>query len=806
MHSRYSRCTWPQRALVTLFAALLFPLSIPSLRAQACSAPDLPCVKTAQYNNARDGHNPLERVLTSASLSPTCTSGCASLTPLPPLLVDSDELPAGWSTNPIYAQPLYVTGVKTGLSTKPNCNLNPCNMLIAATLNDTVFAWNADTGNLLWSRQGYPGNSPGNGGNALWYDDCGAHGGPVAPFTVLPFAGIVSTPVIDTSAATPLMFLTDLCQTAGGVKQWNIHQIDLKTGADVLSTPISDTTPHAEHGDSHPDRTVTFEAAEVIQRSALLEVIEPNAKPTHLIYVPFASAVNETANPYHGWLLGYSADLTQEFTFDTTPAGPLDGGVPACTSGCTCIPTCTPECVLDGYQGAPNWCGQGGGIWMSSRGGAAAPDSKGVSHAFFGVGNGAFQQNSSQTGVVNWGQSILDFELPSEHLGTPRDYFTPQGGTTAGSPAVFTNLLLGNGTNVLTTNCGTADAPAGCAATFQSLNQNDWDMSTGGIALFSDDSGNNWLVTAGKEGLGYLLPQGSLGGYAPNDPNNWPFLMSFTPCWSVAGNAGNCDRITSLAVYQDKEAIPHPTHYLYYWPANERLTRLTYYDSPENLPGSGTILSEGTSVAGSGATFLSQLVPGDTITASSGGTVETHTVVAIASDTALTLDQAFSFDLPADTSYGYDGYFVQRVYDMYPPGTDVAYPGGAVSITSENGNNGVIWGLATVLTAPGSATTCPTYQAILNAYDDNLDLLWSSYNAANEVCKGGCFTIARFPPNPGPSTGCGPIAATFALPTVANGNVYIPTFSFTNSSGAPQSGILVYCGTGTIACNGNWQN
>jgi hypothetical protein len=132
--------------------------------------------------------------------------------------------------------------------------------------------------------------------------------------------------------------------------------------------------------------------------------------------------------------------------------------------------------------------------------------------------------------------------------------------------------------------------------------------------------------------------------------------------------------------------------------------------------------------------------------------------------------------------------------------------GGSVAITSNSGSTGVVWGLATVLTVAGTETTCGTYKAMLNAYDPNVDLLWSTYNSTSGACSGDCFTIARFPASPTAPNNCGPIAGSFVLPTVVNGNVYIPTFSFTTSGGATQSGVLVYCGTGTTPCNGSWQN
>ena len=150
------------------------------------------------------------------------------------------------------AQPLYVAGITAASpANTANCNgggTGTCNMIIAVTLNDTIFAWNADaispSSALVWSRQGQPGstsNPPGNAGNALWYDDCGLGGGPVPGATTLPFEGILSTPVIDVSGSSVVMFVTSYCQQ-GTTDAWYVHEINLKTGA-VVMIPVAGNLP-----------------------------------------------------------------------------------------------------------------------------------------------------------------------------------------------------------------------------------------------------------------------------------------------------------------------------------------------------------------------------------------------------------------------------------------------------------------------------------------------------------------------------------------------------------------------------------
>ena len=103
-----------------LFALLmgvcgLAVLEVP-LNAQPCTTSSPPCVKTAQYDNSRNGYNGYETVLTSTSLR-----AGTSLAQLSPLTVDTPPASIG-STNPIYAQPLYVAGISLSPSSKTELN------------------------------------------------------------------------------------------------------------------------------------------------------------------------------------------------------------------------------------------------------------------------------------------------------------------------------------------------------------------------------------------------------------------------------------------------------------------------------------------------------------------------------------------------------------------------------------------------------------------------------------------------------------------------------------------------------------
>jgi hypothetical protein len=564
--------------------------------------------------------------------------------------------------------------------------------------------------------------------------------------------------------------------------------------------------------------TLTFAPGEVLQRAALLEVHNANATPANVIYVAFGSAVPEAPNPttgqtypYHGWIFAYSTSgvnnaLVQDFAFSTTPArGGTAGGPPCNTNG----PLCGASgCQTGQYQNQPNWCGHGGGIWMSGRG-PAAITANGVSNAFFGAGNGGFQPTT-----FNWGSSILNFSSSASGVSaTPASSFTPEGGP----KEPLTPLILAN------SNCPSSPGgtPTQCPYVVDVLNQNDWDVATSGILLFAGANQRNWLVTIDKGGSGYLLNASGLGGFAQNDPGNlFPFSAVASPCWSLGGvEASDCHRVISLASYVNNTAASKP-RYVYFWPFQEALTGFQFSQNTVNI-GIGTIAT-----SGSGAPFTTvtlttsctarsattpclngQMVAGDTLTA--GSQVQTVTSV---SGTSLTVSPGFSSAINT-SSWTYNGYFIKPLSGNWPQtGSDVSYPGGTVLVTANQGAGGVVWTLATIETAPPAPATktCPTLTAMLTAYNaPTLSKIWSTYNTTiNTGCHGPCFTINQSPP----ANQCAAPSGSFALPTVVNGSAFIPTYGITSSgtdtacsAASPCSGIIVYCGTGTTACNGGWQ-
>lgn len=242
----------------------------------------------------------------------------------------------------------------------------------------------------------------------------------------------------------------------------------------------------------------------------------------------------------------------------------------------------------------------------------------------------------------------------------------------------------------------------------------------------------------------------------------------------------DCHRITSFAFYQGGS----PNQNLYFWPHGETLTALQLSDST-NQAGNGNVSSTGgVTVDGAacgsgcpcatGSCFTHTVVPGDAITA--GG--QTLTITQVTNDTQVVVaSPGFSPNVTGD-SWQYAGYFINPIRDTEVAADSVFFPGATVVASSNSGSGGVVWGLATV-------GVSGTPEGSLYAYDaETLSLLWCNNTSGTPCDSSSTFAAARF-----------------ALPTVVNGYVYIPTAAI-GMTGGPSadcsasqcSGLVVYSG------------
>jgi F5/8 type C domain len=226
-------------------------------------------VSTRNYNNQRTGANLSETVLNTSN-------------------VNSSQFGKLFQTqvdDQVYAGLLYSAGLSIGGATH--------NVLYVATVNNTVYAFDADTaGPPLWQRNfngaGRPTRNTEVGSACGTYRDFSGN------------IGIVGTPVIDES--TDIMyFVTRTVEGTSTVQR--LRAIDTRTGGDRISPVVISAT--------------SFSPSLNNQRPGL-------ALSNNTIYIGWSSFCD--TGSYHGFLMAYDASTLQQVgTFNVTPSGTRAG-------------------------------------------------------------------------------------------------------------------------------------------------------------------------------------------------------------------------------------------------------------------------------------------------------------------------------------------------------------------------------------------------------------------------------------------------------------------------------------------------
>ncbi len=265
---------------------------------------DLAGVLTYHNDQARDGVNSREFALSSITLTTTNFGKLFSCA------VDGA----------IYTQPLWIKGFSIAGGTH--------NVIFVATQHDSAYLFDADIHpcvtywhvNLLDTLHG------GTAGEApITWNDVGECFG-----DIYPEVGVTGTPVIDSSTKTIYLVSASEsnptnpgnCSGTSGNFYHRLHALDLGTGSEKFSAPVTIAAQVAGTGDGSINGIVYFTSQLEHNRSGLAEY---GGK----IYVAFSA--HEDATPYHGWLLAYKASNVQQqvAVFNTTPngVGGADGGI-----------------------------------------------------------------------------------------------------------------------------------------------------------------------------------------------------------------------------------------------------------------------------------------------------------------------------------------------------------------------------------------------------------------------------------------------------------------------------------------------
>jgi len=241
---------------LSLIASIGMPLAVAPAPATAAQG-----YYTYHFNNDRTGWNPNETILSAAAVA----SGHFHL--LRFLAADSV----------VYAQPLYAPGITVGTAKH--------NLAIVASENDSVYAYDADSGALVWKRSLI---APAAGITAVSVNSVGGCG------QITPTIGISSTPVIDPTTNTLYLDAKiQITKSGATTYQHQIHALSLSTGADRVAPVVVAGSVRLDDG-----TTQAFRAQWQQNRAGLL--LQRGA-----VYVGFGSSCDANGNSVHGWVFAF---------------------------------------------------------------------------------------------------------------------------------------------------------------------------------------------------------------------------------------------------------------------------------------------------------------------------------------------------------------------------------------------------------------------------------------------------------------------------------------------------------------------
>jgi outer membrane protein assembly factor BamB len=293
-------------------------------------------VTTYKNDVSRTGQNVTESVLTLTNVNSTSFGLLRFLS----------------TDGKVDAQPLYLSGLSVQGATH--------NVVFVATENDSVYAFDADSGAKLWQVSllgtGESASTPVGGCNQI-----------------TPQIGVTSTPVIDRSAGEHgTLFVVAMSVNGSATYHQRLHALDVTSGAELLNGPVDIAATYPVMGG-----TMSFDPEQYAERAALLLM-------QGTVYISFTSHCD--APPYSGWVMAYN-----EHTLAQTVA----------------------------FNAAPNSGGAGPAIWMA--GGGPAADSSG--NVYLLTANGGFETTLDANGFPSQGDYGNSFLKLSPGTLAVADYF-----------------------------------------------------------------------------------------------------------------------------------------------------------------------------------------------------------------------------------------------------------------------------------------------------------------------------------------------------------------------------------------------
>jgi hypothetical protein len=234
-------------------------------------------VTTYHYDQKRTGWNQNETDLTPATVA------SANFGLIATLQVDGN----------VFAEPLQVSGF-----IMPDGSTH--DVLIIATGNNTVYAYDAQTYAILWQV---------NLGTAESSADIGC-------VDIQPVYGITSTPVIVRTAANAgTIYVVASSEPTKNTFVTTLHALNLATGADAIPPTVIAPSATLSNGS-----TVAFDTKNQYQRTGI-------AYNQGTLYLGVGSHCDFNADGMTGWLLAYNANLKLEAAFHTIDTPGTQGGL-----------------------------------------------------------------------------------------------------------------------------------------------------------------------------------------------------------------------------------------------------------------------------------------------------------------------------------------------------------------------------------------------------------------------------------------------------------------------------------------------
>ncbi len=250
------------------------------------------------------------------------------------------------------------------------------NLVFITTMNNSVFAFDADTGAKVWQQSL---------GKAVHNPELAV----VKPTSVNKNYGIAATPVIDTDTNTMYVVRWGY-ENNGKDPVQRLFILSLTDGEEQRPSLRIDAKVDVHHSNGSVS-TTSFNHRGQIIRASLLLVRKPHPGKPDDKAVVIAAAGGEGATSPHGWIIAYDVAQLQSSTAARVPAV---------------------------------WCSSpksgAAGIWMAGQG----PSSDGLGNIFFATGNGGFD------GVTEFGESFVKLAYTPPGSGSDAslaqiDSFTP---------------------------------------------------------------------------------------------------------------------------------------------------------------------------------------------------------------------------------------------------------------------------------------------------------------------------------------------------------------------------------------------